>query len=415
MKIWTLNKDANKRFKYQHPWVFSNELAHSPKGIEPGDLLELHGDQGEFLAYGYGHPNSLICFRILSRNQSELPDQMWALKKLIAAQSLRVLTGMNLASHRLIFSEADGIPGLVIDRFITNENSSVFVVQPHTAGADRLLEILLEALHAFAKDHLQITNYSIVVAKNSTSRTMEGLEVEEKELVYGTANLNNQCILLRHLDKNITVWADLLSGQKTGFFLDQQQNVNHILPLLKGFNKKQVRILDVCCYVGQWSSHLAYHFKQLGITTHCDLLDSSSTALELAHKNVSQYSENVNAIKMDVMHEWKNITSEYDIIICDPPAFVKKKKDLTLGLKAYTKLNKESLSHLSDGGLFVSCSCSGLVNEEDFSTALSRAKQLSQKNLKWVYKGGHSPDHPWLLEFSQGYYLKCLAAYNVSN
>ncbi|MCB0348917.1 MAG: class I SAM-dependent rRNA methyltransferase [Bdellovibrionales bacterium] len=413
MKVWTLSKDAHKRFKYLHPWIFSNELNHSPKGIEPGALLELHDSSGDFLAYGYGHPNSLICFRVLSRQKTEVPDHKWALKKLIHAQQLRTLTGVDKASYRLIFSEADGIPGLIIDRFITNNQSSVFVIQPHTAGADTLLPMITEALHIFAKEHLQIPSYSFVVAKNSTSRTLEGLEVEGKELVFGDADLENQEILLRHQDTTIKVYADLLHGQKTGFFLDQQQNVNHILPLLKGMKQKTVRILDICCYVGQWSSHLAHYFKQLGIETHCDLADSSASALDLAYKNVSQYSNNVQAIKMDVMQDWGKIHGQYDIIICDPPAFVKKKKDLVLGLKAYTKLNKESMFRLASNGMYITCSCSGLVNEEDFSNAIARAHQLSQKNLQWIYKGGHSPDHPWLLEFSQGYYLKCMAAYNV--
>lgn len=412
MHIWTLNKDAVKRFRYSHPWIFSNELQHSPKGVEAGQLIELRSPEGDFLAYGYGHPNSLISFRILSRDIDQKPGADWAISKLKQAHQLRVLSGLEHASHRLIFSEADGIPGLIIDRFLTTDQKSVFVIQPHTAGADQLLPILTEAVHQFCKTTLQLSDYSIVVAKNSSSRIMEGLKVEGKEVVHGEVTGLTH-ILLRHLDTTIQVWADLLEGQKTGFFLDQQQNVNHILPLLKGMNKKEVRILDICCYVGQWSSHLAHYFKSKGITTHCHLADSSAAALEIAHKNVSQYSAHVEAIKMDVMNDWNKISSTYDIIICDPPAFVKKKKDLPIGLKAYTKLNKESLLRLNNNGLYVTCSCSGLVNEEDFTASIARAVQNSQKPIQWMHKGGHSPDHPWLLEFPQGYYLKCMAGYHV--
>jgi 23S rRNA (cytosine1962-C5)-methyltransferase len=415
MQIWTLHKDALKRFKFNHPWIFSNELSHSPKGLEPGALVELRGPTNEFLAYGYGHPNSLISFRILSRNIDAKPDLNWAVKKLIEAQKLRELTALDFASYRLVFSEADGIPGLIIDRFITNENQSIFVIQPHTAGADQLLPILIEGLHQFTKEYLKLSNYSIVIAKNSSSRTMEGLNVEGKEVVYGSLPGKLTSIRLRHLNSTITVWADLLEGQKTGFFLDQQQNVNQILPLLKGMKKPEIKILDICCYIGQWSSHLANYFESQGIKTKCHLVDSSAAALEMAVKNVSQYSKNVEAFKMDVMNDWTKIADQYDIIICDPPAFAKKKKDLITGLKAYTKLNKESMQHLKQEGLFVTCSCSGLVTEEDFAASTQRAANYAHKNLQWIYKGGHSPDHPWLLEFPQGYYLKCMAAYNVTN
>ena len=421
MKTWRLKRGLEKKFRFGHPWTFSNELADSPKGAAPGELVELRSDSGEFLAVGYGNPGSLISFRALSRDAERVSiDADFFYRKLRVALATRRACGFTPWSFRLAFAEADGLPGLVVDRFaLAGEEEQVLVAQSSTAGMDRLRPFVYAALERLAPEiGARPLATSIIACDDSSSRRLEGLEIEEKRSVYADAgfhsSLSPASVLLQSSAlgvKAVAMQADLLGGQKTGFFLDQRANIRLAASLLPN-RRGPLRMLDICCYVGQWSAQLTAAAKSAGLAVESTLLDSSAKALELAANNVRAQGADVRIEKRDALGTLSALPPRsFDVVVCDPPAFAKGKKHLPAAQAAYAKINREALKRLAPGGLFVTCSCSGLLTEEDFRAALARAFAANEDlDMRLVARGGHAPDHPQLPQFPQGTYLKCWVA-----
>ncbi len=417
MKIWRLKKGADFRIRSGHPWVFTGELAHSAKELAPGEVVELRDAGDHFLAYGYGHPSSQICFRKLSSRSKEkdVLSVEFFQRRLQSAFEHRRASGWSEFSHRWLFAEADGVPGLVVDSFLTAEQGWIVVVQASTAGMDKALPNVYAALEELGTQRGGLT---VVDAPSSKSRVMEGLKIGEKRVVFGSSrDLYDSDI--RFLDE-VRLRVDIAHGQKTGFFLDQQWNIHLLKKALKHTFKRSslgpgsgvIRILDVCCYVGQWSAHLAAAFmSEGGRPVHVTTVDTSEPALSFAKHNVSRYAGEVESICGDALEVLGGLEPEsYDIVVCDPPAFIKKRADLENGLRAYTKLNRDALKLLKPGGIFVGASCSGLVKAEDWRQVLMNASLKSGRVLRHLYMGGHGPDHPVRPEFPEGEYLKCFIA-----
>ncbi len=405
MKIWRLKKGGDIRFRQGHPWIFSGELAHSSRDVEPGEAVELRDASDHFLAYGMAHPSSNICFRKLSgrSKETDVLSVDFFLRRFEQARQLRASVGWDQFSHRWIFAEADGLPGLVADVFKGEEELTVFQVS--TAGMERAKDDLLTALEKFGK-------HMCLEASTSSQRKVEGLTpVSRNEFGVAAADLEDFSISLKHLERTIHLRANFASGQKTGFFLDQQWNSNLLLSLAAPECKpgRALRVLDLCCYVGQWTAQLAFLAKHLSCDLKADLVDVSEEALRLAKTNVERHGAEAHSFAFDVMEGWPGEIGEqqYDVVICDPPAFVKKKADLSKAISGYVKLNREAIRRVRPGGLFVSCSCSGAVREDDFFNCLNAAKTKAGRMIRWQAKGGHAPDHPVLSEFPEGQYLKC--------
>lgn len=425
MQTWRLTKLGEKRFRTGHPWVFSNELLNSPKGILAGELIRLTDQDNRFLAIGYGHPNSLISFRALSHRDEQKIDSDWFFTRLTQAAKLRALTQVDrqndkFVSHRLVFAEADQLPGLIIDRYpIAATDHDVFVAQTSTAGMDKLWPEILKGIEKFVTaSGRDWANTVVVLANDSKSRILENLAVEEKRIVHGPSGFdaNNVDVLVQSAHPSappVKFKLDFIGGQKTGFFLDQRSNIQALVRLLPEYiankNDKKIKVLDLCCYVGQWGAQIANVCKQFGAIAEVTSVDSSAKALELAKLNVETAGGECQTVKADVLGGLDVVANgQYDVVICDPPAFIKKKKDIPTGQAAYVKLNRESLAKLAKGGIYISCSCSGLLTEEDFRNVLAKsvAAVRMTKNFRWVYRGFHSPDHPQRPEFPQGTYLK---------
>ena len=401
--------------------MFSSELGSSPKGILPGELVELNDYKGHFLALGYGHPNSMISFRTLARQGNTELDVEFFTDRLLQASRLRQLAGVFEWSHRLCFAEGDYIPGLIIDRFRLPEKNQVFVLQSSTAGVDRLFPMILEALEkmvvAEGSEHASWEKTSIVIANDSKSRVKEGILAEPKRVhraAPGFDPLNAKILAEPSLPgiKPAMFDTDLIGGQKTGFFLDQRFNIQLTSKFLTSLVRarkpedRHIRILDLCCYVGQWGSHLSNVVTSLGGTVEVTLVDASSKALEIAARNVEAHGGKAIIEKADVMNVMEKFDARsFDVVICDPPAFIKKKQDIPTGTQAYYKLNREAVRKTAPGGLFVSCSCSGLLTEDEFRAMLARVAATSSET-RWLARGGHSPDHTQRPEFPQGTYLK---------
>jgi 23S rRNA (cytosine1962-C5)-methyltransferase len=416
-KIWRLRAGADRRFRAGHPWVYSNELSESPKGVEPGAPVELHDASGKFLARGYGNPASLIAFRALTRDPS-VEDPMSAehlTRALLDAGRVRSQAGLATRSFRLCFGEADQLPGLIIDRYRTREGQ-VFVVQAHTAGAQGLTEHLAPALETVTRE-LTDTPWgktSIVLRNDLGVRKLEGLTVEETPLLLKNAghDLAQSTILVRSAadaGQDLEFDVDLLGGQKTGFFLDQAANVHAAVHALQQLKPKgsTIRILDLFCYVGQWSTQLAHALKQKGYTVEAHVVDASASALERAKRNVERQGARCQVTRADILDALASFEAgSYDLVVCDPPALIKGRKDIPQGRHAYLQLNTQVFRLVAPQGAVVSCSCSALLEEEEFTAVLTKAAGRNQRAPRWLARGTQAPDHPMLTGFPEGRYLK---------
>lgn len=384
--------------------------------------MRLVNGRGQFVAIAYGNPHSLIAARVLSRNEAEAINKDWLVEKLIKAARLRHKMGFAPFSHRLCFGEADGIPGLVVDRFLCEEGTTqVFVAQVLTAGTEVLCNGLWEVIQAFAQraaaNHIyspSIKDTVLLVRRDVKARALEQLEIQDAE-VFGTQGktiLENARILVRSANSQseepVLFSVDLLGGQKTGFFLDQGGNIEFLLHQLPWPNAGEtLKVLDLFCYVGQWGTQLARAAKKRGVKLMVTAVDASEKALAIAKRNIEGEGAKAETICMDIVAESHTLPAkEYDVVVCDPPALIKSKKDHPQGKKAYQKVNSNALRALKSGGFYISCSCSQHLSEEDLVDVLVNAQQRSARSLQWVGRGYQASDHPLLFEFPQGKYLK---------
>lgn len=433
MKVWKLKKGFDRRIRQHHPWVFSNELESSPKGHDSSDLVQLLDFKGEFLAWGYGSSQSLISFRAMSfdkNNQDPLSAENLS-QKLYSSFKQRKKLGFK-GSFRLCFGEVDFIPGLIVDYYLCQTDKGikhVFAYQILTAGLNAF----------FDKEKQKIVFHKLVNNLNSDSifgefnwkdvvlilredvqiRSLEGLPVSGVTIIQNETDiqLKNIDIVLNQAsgDKVIEMKCNLYDGQKTGFFLDQTFNIFLFSQTFKRFlvlNKdlKKIKILDLCCYVGHWSAQLSALAKELDREIEVTQVDISNEALQFAKLNSERQGAVVVSKKLDVSKDLDQLLSQsYDVVIADPPAFIKSKKDIPIGQHAYLKMNTHAFRLAKSTGFVVSCSCSGLLTEEDFKSSLQKAIFRNFKfdhQVKGVLRGGHSADHPTLIQFPEGFYLK---------
>ncbi|MFN7729496.1 MAG: class I SAM-dependent rRNA methyltransferase [Bdellovibrio sp.] len=434
MTIWRLQQGADKRVRGGHPWIFSNELSVSPKGHIPGASITLQDSKGAFLAHGYGNPHSLIAFRAVSFDQ-KAEDCLAVeslVQKVISAWGHRRLLGYQ-HSFRLVFGECDFLPGLVIDRYLLESGQQVLAIQISTAGMEKALADIeyfsrrvVEEAFETGLCRINWANSCVVLRADMNVRKLEGLEVKQPLVIKAIEGVDlknswvhvdaigfspNEGQSLKGAEKPIAMKCDLFEGQKTGFFLDQSWNIEILGQLLKRnpHFESPVRILDLCCYVGQWSTKLTRLLKNMGFEVEVELVDVSASALAFAKENAEREGARVLARELDVMEELGKLPDRhYDIVIADPPAFIKSKKDLPIGKHAYLKFNTQAFRLANKGGLVVSCSCSGLLPEEELKDAVRKSIQRNHLQARVVGKGGHAPDHPTLVSFPESAYLKML-------
>ncbi len=420
-KIWRLKRGSDRRVRAGHPWIYSNELQESPKGTAPGEKITLMDAGGKFLAHGYGNPASLIAFRVVSRTEEETDwDTVESLtKRLRAAWNFRSALGANspatAASFRWVFGEGDDFPGLIIDAYRTGDDAAsaktIVVVQAHTAGVERILPNLLTAIESIAKPA------GVVVRNDVSHRKQEGIPIEEPK-VTGKVNPDGEWIRIRSADARaaensvVMFHVDLVRGQKTGFFLDQSENIRQFLDLATrsfaaGKRTAPLKVLDICCYTGQWSAQISAAAKARGLKTEVLLVDASARALGFAKANVEKAGGKAEIFEADVMTDLQKLTDlEFDIVVCDPPALIPGRKDIPVGTAAYLKLNTEAFRLLGKGGWIITCSCSQLLEEAEFAKQVAKASLRGEKEMRWLARGTQALDHPLKLEFPEGKYLK---------
>ncbi|MEA5446381.1 class I SAM-dependent rRNA methyltransferase [Gammaproteobacteria bacterium AB-CW1] len=381
-----LKKNEDRRLRAGHAWIFSNEVDSEAGRItdfEAGQLANVLGQGGKPLGTAYMNPNSLICGRMISR-QSDV-----ALDKSLIKHRLNIASGLRERLYgdgacRLVFGEADGLPGLVVERF-----GRVYAIQLSTAGMDvRQGEILQAIEENFAPE-------AVVLRNDNPVRQLENLGVEAPRLIAGELPQT-----LEIEEAGLRFGIDPLAGQKTGWFFDQrpmrERLAHHVQP--------GARVLDLYSYLGAWGLRAAHAGAG-------DVLcvDSSAEALAGVEANAERNGLTVETQQGDVMAVLKDLRQageKFDIVIADPPALIKRRKDVKQGRKAYRQLNQAALQVLAKDGLLVSASCSAhMARDELIRTVQASARHLD-RSAQLLEIGGQGPDHPVHPAIPETAYLK---------
>jgi len=378
-----LKAHEERRLRAGHLWAYSNEIdtAVTPlKGLKPGSLCRLEDARGKALGVGYVHPNVLLSVRLLTGQADALIDREWFERRLRQALSLRERLYPS-PHYRLVFGESDGLPGLVIDRY-----GDLLSVQLSTAGMEALKEPLVEALQRLFKPR------GILFRNDNAMRQTEGLPLEDE--VWG--EVPDEVELL---ESGVCLLAPLKAGQKTGFFYDQHANRDRVLPYVKG-----ARVLDVFSYVGAWAARAA-----AGGAASVACIDSSELALAYAARNIAAQGAAPETLRGDALEVLKALRAEgrqFDVVVVDPPALIKRKKDEEAGQAHYGALNRAAMQLLSADGMLVSCSCSHHLSEEQLQRILLRESRQAGRRLQILERGGQGPDHPVHPAIPETLYLK---------
>jgi 23S rRNA (cytosine1962-C5)-methyltransferase len=379
-----LNKGQERRLKSGHPWAFSNEVAMKPeyRALPPGAPVRLEGDDGWRFGTFMFNPHSLIAARLLDRDPGAAIDAGFVRRRLEDAVALRARV-CDTPFHRLVHAEADRLPGLVVDRY-----GDVAVVQANTAGMDRLLPEVVAAL----TDLLPLR--AIVARNDSAARSHEGL-AEQITLLHG------EDAAAAVTEGGVVFPVDPLSGQKTGFFFDQRPNRDRVAALASG-----MRVLDMFCHTG------AFGLRCVAAgASRVTLVDASAPALERAQmaavrNGLAERVASERGDAFDVLTELGQAGEVFDIVVCDPPAFAKSKKDQAAGLRAYGRMARLAAPLVAPGGFLFAASCSHHVPMETFAATIAEGVQRARREARIVFSGGAGPDHPVHPLLPESAYLK---------
>ncbi|MCC6913066.1 MAG: class I SAM-dependent rRNA methyltransferase [Rhodospirillaceae bacterium] len=380
-----LQPRAQRRLQSGYPWVFSNEVKMDPetKALPPGSLVTVADAGGTLLATAQFNPHTLISARVLAHAPDVAIDAAFIEGKLKTALAMRDRLFAR-PFYRLVHAEADGLPGLIIDRF-----GDVFVLQPNTAGMDMLLPLIVDALVRLTAPR------AVVVRADTPARGLEGLE-QDVRIVHGSLEGD-----VPVEENGATFFCDLTSGQKTGWFFDQRDNRAFMGKLAKGASA-----IDLYTHTGGFAMACA-----LGGAKSVTAVDRSAHSLELAAKAAAANKVACTFEKAEVFPFLESAVragKTWDVVIADPPAFVKSKKDLKAGLQGYRKLARLSAEITAPGGYLLVASCSHNAPLDEFTAAVARGLEDAKRSGKIIRTAGAGPDHPVHPLLPESAYLKAL-------
>lgn len=384
--VLTLRNREERRLRAGHLWVFSNEVDTQKTPLTafaPGEEAVLTASRGQPLGVVTVNPGSLICARVFDTDPRAVLDQSFFATRLRQALTLRERL-YPTPHYRLVFSEGDALPGLIIDRF-----GDVVVLQCGTAGMNRLQDTIVAAVR-------EVLAPTTIIARNDiASRDLEGLP-KVVETLYGPTP---DTLSLEEDGARFVVPA--LSGQKTGWFYDMRDNRTRLCRYVRG-----LRVLDLFAYAGAFSIRAA-----LAGAAEVTCLDSSDTACRLAADNAARNGVDgvVTTVRADAaafLEECAGTGRTFDVVSLDPPALVKRKKDLEAGLRLYERLNRLAMDVLSDDGILMTCSCSQHVDAAALRGVMSRAARSSGRRAQILEQGRQGPDHPVHPAMPETEYLK---------
>jgi 23S rRNA (cytosine1962-C5)-methyltransferase len=379
-----LNRKINQRIALGHPWIYNNEVDRIAGPVEPGDIVEVYFFDGQLAGRGYINPASQIIIRLLTRKREDITVGFFH-QKIQEAWDYRKHLGYT-ENCRLVFGEADGLPALIIDKF-----NDYFVIQTLSLG----IEVWKEAIVAALKT---IFNPKGIYERNDVPvRELEGLSQIKGFLTdpFPTEIIINE--------NDLQFYVNIENGQKTGYFLDQQDNRRAIQHIVKGAD-----VLGAFTYTGTFEIHAAHYGAKsvLGI-------DISESAVEQANKNAALNKldhivkfEAMNAF--DVLKNWGKQGKKYDVVMLDPPAFTKSRNNIDKAVTGYKEINLRGMQLLRNGGFLVSSSCTNLVSPELFLETIEMAAHDAKKRIRQVTYQSQSSDHPIIWGMENTHYLKFL-------
>ncbi|RAI99902.1 23S rRNA (cytosine1962-C5)-methyltransferase [Chitinophaga skermanii] len=380
-----LKKKIQNRVLNGHPWVFGNEVGDIQGDVTPGDIVEVFTHNGFFVGRGYINPQSQIIVRILSRDKNEVINDEFFYNRLMKAWIYRQKLGY-VENCRLVFGEADDLPALVIDKF-----NDYFVIQTLALGIDRWKGAIVNALNRIFKPK------GIYERNDVPVRELEGLE-QIKGFLSEPFDTN---IIIN--ENGLQFHVDIVNGQKTGYFLDQQDNRREIEHIVKGAD-----VLEAFSYTGTFSCHAGYYGAKSVLG-----LDISETAINTARKNAELNGlsdickfQAVNAF--DVLKAWTKEEKKFDVVILDPPAFTKSRENIQKAITGYKEINLRGMKLLKPGGFLVTASCTNLVPPSLFLEIIDMAAKDAKKKIRQVTFQTQAQDHPIQWNIDNTTYLKFL-------
>ncbi len=389
-----LKKNEERRLRNGHLWVYSNEvdIKRSPlNDFTPGQQVVVVANDGKPLGVAYVNPHSLICARLVSRSPTQLLDQSLLVHRFKVALSLRERL-FEKPFYRLIYGESDFLPGLVVDRF-----GDVLVAQLNTAGMEAMRDEVVAALQKVFKP------CAILLRNDSSARGQEGLE----SYVETAAGEVPEVV---EIEENQTRFeVPLLTGQKTGWFYDHRLNRARVQNLAGG-----MRVLDVFSYIGGWGVAAA-----TAGASEVVCVDSSARALDMVERNaelngVSGIVQGIEGDAFDALKALRADKERFDLVIVDPPAFIKRRKDAKKGIEAYRRLNQAAMQLLGKDGILVSASCSYHLQRDTLRDLLQQSSRHLDRSLQIIEQGHQGPDHPVHPAIVETDYIKCLIGRVVS-
>lgn len=385
MAKFFFRKKAGDRVVNGHPWIFANELGDQEGDAAPGDIVSVFTYNGSFVGKGYYNPTSQIRIRILTRDQQEEINDAFFHKQISKAWEYRQRLGY-VENCRLIFGEADSLPALIIDKF-----NDYFVIQTLALGIDLWKPAIVSSLQ-------KIFNPKGIYERNDVPvRELEGLPQQKGFL---SEPFDTQIILR---ENGLKFHVNIDTGQKTGYFLDQQDNRREIQHIVKGGN-----VLEAFCYTGTFSMHAA----QYGASSVLGL-DISDHAIEIARNNALLNGfqdictfEAANAF--DVLKAWSKEGRQFDVVMLDPPAFTKSRENIQKAITGYKEINLRGMKLVKPGGFLVTASCTHLVSPEQFLQTIQLAAKDVRRQLRQVAWRTQAADHPIVWQIPNTQYLKFL-------
>ena len=383
-----LKKGEGRTLKAGGLWVFDNEIAKIDGEFENGDIVAVLDFDGYFMGYGFINTKSKITVRLLTRKKDDVVDEKFIEKRVRDAWNYRKDT-IDTSSCRIIFGEADFLPGIVVDKF-----SDVLVVESLALGIDKLKPMILDCLKkVLAEDN--ITVRGVYERSDAKVRQNEGME-RYKGFIGREFDTKVEIV-----ENGVHYYVDVRDGQKTGFFLDQKNNRKSVQRIVK-----DKTVLDCFTHTGSFALNAGYAGAKevLGV-------DASDLAVEQARENaqLNNLQDRVKFMTADVFDLLPKLEEEgkkYDVVILDPPAFTKSRSSIKNAVKGYREINLRGLKLVKDRGYLVTCSCSHFMDPELFAKTIKEAAHGAHKRLRQVEFRTQAPDHPILWAADESYYLK---------
>lgn len=378
-----LVKGKEKRVEYGHPWIYRSDIAFVEADAKPGDIVDIHDSKQKFLGRGYFNPKSQITIRILTYEHEPI-DYDFFYKRIQAAWDYRKKVA-DLNSCRVIFSESDFLPALIVDKF-----ADILVLQTSALGIERYKTEIADILWDIIKPR------GIYERNDITVRELEGLQ-QEAGFLKGEFDTN----VLMH-ENGIRFTVDVAEGQKTGYFLDQKENRAALKPFVRA-----AKVLDCFSHTGSFSLHAASYgaASVLGLDISGHAVDTATENARL--NNLEQICRFESANVFDRLREYDDRGERFDTIILDPPAFTKSKSAVEGAIRGYKEINLRAMKILQSGGFLVTCSCSHHIDSEMFMDIVYNAGIDSRRKIRLIEYRSQAKDHPVLVAAPETEYLKC--------